>query len=95
MRRMRGIGADGKSTEFPDDSQRVRWPKKVLFGELVQKGNPGSGRPRLEWTDSLRNDLEKVGIGSSNWPNEAKDWKLWKKRIEVLLYLPSKRRRGK
>ena len=95
VRRMRGIGADGKPTEFPDDSQRVRWPKKVLCGELVQKGNPGSGRPRLDWTDSLKKDLEKAVIETGKWQSEAKDWKLWRKRIEVLSYLPSRRRRGK
>ena len=84
VRRMRGIGADGKLKECPEDSQRVRWPKKMLFGELIQEGNPGKGRPPFEWTNSLSNDLQKVGIETSKWLNEAKDWKLWKRRIEVL-----------
>ena len=63
--------------------------------ELVNEGNPGKGRPPFEWTNSLSNDLERVGVGSSKWLNEAKDWKLWRKKLEVLSYLPSKRRKGK
>ena len=61
MRKMRGTGADGKSTECPDDSQRIRWPKKILFGELVNEGNPGKGRPPFKWINSLSNYLERVG----------------------------------
>lgn len=97
VRRMRGIGADGRLTECPADSQRVRWPKKILFGWLVEEGNPKKGRPPFEWTNSFDNDLEKVGIGTGNWKSIAKDWKLWKEKIKIksLSSLTSKRRKGK
>ena len=62
---------------------------------MVNEGNTGKRRPPFEWTNSLSNDLERVGVGSSKWLNEAKDWKLWRKKLEVLLYLPLKRRKGK
>jgi hypothetical protein len=45
----------------------------MLFRELFQKGNPGRGRPPFEWTNSLSNDLEKVGVGTNKWLIEAKD----------------------
>ena len=43
VRRMMGLGPDGEPTNCPVDSQQVRWPKKMLFGDLVEKGHPGRG----------------------------------------------------
>ena len=99
VRRMRGMGPNGFSSDNPVNSQRVRWPKKMLFGELVDEGNPSRGKALFDWTKSFEKDLGDVNglvdgikVGTGNWAALAKDHKLWKKIREGILYLTPKRR---
>lgn len=94
VRRMRGIGSDGFPKDCPEESHRVRWPKKILFGNIREKGKHGKGRPVCDWTQSLHNDLRKVGVTPMSWVGKSKKWEEWKLIHRSLSSLPSKRGKG-
>ena len=44
---------------------------KILTGKPT--GKRPLGRPRRRWEDSIRMDLEKIGINAGNWVDSAQD----------------------
>jgi hypothetical protein len=61
-----------------------RIPKKLMFGQVVRTGKGKTGRPKREWTDCLKQDLEKVGIPLGTWIQNSKDRLKWRKSISSL-----------
>ena len=68
-------------------SKRLRWASHVVrmeedrsaFKILTSKpiGKGPLGRPRLRWEDSIRMDLEEIGINTRNWVDSAQDRDYW------------------
>ena len=49
---------------------------RILTGKPTEK-RP-LGRPRHRWEDSIRMDLEEIGINTRNWVDSAQDRDYWK-----------------
>ena len=64
-----------------DDS---RLPKKVLFGDIVGKGEARRGNPGKKWFGCFQEDLELVDIKFGQWTVKAKDRNSWLRSISSL-----------
>ena len=49
---------------------------KILTGKLT--GKIPLWRPRRRWEDSIRVDLEEIGINAGNWVDSAQDRNYWR-----------------
>ena len=49
---------------------------KILTGKPT--GKRPSGRPRRRWEDSIRMELEEIGINAGNWVDSAQDMDYWR-----------------
>ena len=58
---------------------------KILTG--TSTGKRPLGRPRHRWEDSIRMDLEKVGITAGNWFDSAQDRDYWRALVNAALNL--------
>ena len=78
-------------------STRLRWAGHVArmeeggsaFKMLTGKpsGKRPLGRPRRRWEDSIRMDLEEIGINVGNWVNSAQDRNYWRALVNAGLNL--------
>ena len=78
-------------------SRRLRWSGHVTRMEegrsafKILTGKPTGkrplGRPRLRWEDSIRMDLEEIGINARNWVDSAQDRNYWKALVNAALNL--------
>ena len=69
-------------------SRRMRWTGhvarmkegrsafKILTGKPT--GKRPLGRPRRRWEDSIRMDLEEIGIIAGNWVDSTQDRDYWR-----------------
>ena len=58
---------------------------KMLIGK--PPGKRPLGRPRRRWKDTIRMDLEEIGINASNWVDSALDWDYWRALVNSALNL--------
>jgi hypothetical protein len=58
---------------------------KFLIGKPTGKGP--LGRPRPRWEDSIRIDLEEIGISAGNWVGSAQDTNYWRSLVNAALNL--------
>ena len=78
-------------------SRRLRWAGHVARMEegrsalKILTGKPTGrrplGRPRRRWEDSIRIDLEKIGINAGNWVDSAQDRNYWRALVNAALNL--------
>ena len=78
-------------------SRRLRWVGHVVRMEVgrsafkILTGKPTGkrplGRPRRRWEDSIRMDLEEIGINAGNWVDLAQDRNYWRALVNVALNL--------
>ena len=78
-------------------SRRLRWAGhvarmeegrsafKILTGTPI--GKISLGRLRLRWEDSIRMDLEEIGINAGNWVDSAQDRNYWRALVNSALNL--------
>ena len=58
---------------------------KILTGKPT--GKRPLGRPTRRWEDSIRKDLEEVGINAGNWFGSAEDRDYWRGLVNAVLTL--------
>ena len=58
---------------------------KILTGK--PKGKRPLGRPRRRWEDSIRMDLEEIGINAGNLVDSAQDRNYWRALVSAALNL--------
>ena len=58
---------------------------KILTGKPT--GKRPLGRPRRRWEDSIRMDLEEIGINAGNWVDSAQDRAYWRALVIAALNL--------
>ena len=58
---------------------------KILIGKPT--GKRPLGRPRRRWEDSIRMDLEEIGISAGNWVDSAQDRNYWRALVNAALNL--------
>ena len=51
------------------------------------KGKRPLGRPRRRWEDTIRMDLEVIGINVGNWVDSAQDRDYWRALVNTALNL--------
>ena len=78
-------------------SRRLRWAGllvrmeegrsvfKILTGKPT--GKIPLGRPRRRWEDSIRMDLEEIGINTGYWVDSAQDRDYWRALVNAALNL--------
>ena len=44
-------------------------------------------RPRRRWEDSIRMDLEEIGINAGNWADSSQDANYWRALVNAALNL--------
>ena len=49
---------------------------KILTGKPT--GKRDLGRPRRRWEDTIRMDIEEIGINAGNWVDSAQDRDYWR-----------------
>ncbi|KAI5731855.1 hypothetical protein M8J77_017328 [Diaphorina citri] len=54
-----------------------RTPMQIAFAELTQ-GKRERQKPKCRWMDTVKNDLNKLGVDSSNWRNLAGNRNQWR-----------------
>ena len=60
---------------------------KILTGRPKHTGKRPLGRPMRRWEDSIRMDLEEIGINAGNWVDSAQDWDYYRAFVNVALNL--------
>ena len=45
------------------------------------------GRPKRRWEDTIRMNLEEIGINTGNWVDSAQDGNYWRALVNVALNL--------
>ena len=45
------------------------------------------GRPRRRWEDTIRMDLDEIGINAGNWVDSAQDRNYWRALVNAALNL--------
>ena len=78
-------------------SRRLRWAGHVARMEesgsafKILTGKPTGkrplGRPRRRWEDTIRMDLEEIGISTGNWVDSPQDRDYWGALVNVALNL--------
>ena len=58
---------------------------KILTGKPT--GKRPLGRPRRRWEDSIRMDLEEMGINAGNWVDSTQDRNYWRVLMDAELNL--------
>ena len=58
---------------------------KILTGKYT--GKRPLGRPRRRWEDSIRTDIEEIGINAGNWVDSAQDRDYWRALVNAVLNL--------
>ena len=58
---------------------------KILTGKPT--GKRPKGRPRRRLEDSIRMDLEEIGINAGNWVDLAQDRNHWRALVNATLHL--------
>ena len=58
---------------------------KMLTGKPT--GKRSLGRHRRRWEDSIRMDLEEIGINAGNWVESAQDRNYWRALVNAALNL--------
>ena len=58
---------------------------KILTGKPT--GKRLLGRPRSRWEDTIRMDLEGIGINTGNWVDSAQDRNCWRVLVNAALNL--------
>ena len=58
---------------------------KMLTGKPT--GKRPLWRPRRRWEDSIRIDLEEIGINAGNWVDSAQDRNYWRALVNATLNL--------
>ena len=58
---------------------------KILTGKPT--GKRPLGRPRRRWEDTIRMDLEEIGINAGNWVDLAQDRDCWRSLANAALKL--------
>ena len=60
-----------------------------VFKILTDKptGKRPLGRPRRRWEESIRMDLEEIGINAGNWVDSAQDRNYWRALVNAALNL--------
>ena len=58
---------------------------KILTGKPT--GKKPLGRPKRTWEDSIRMDLEEIGINAGNWVDKVQDRNYWRALVNVALNL--------
>ena len=56
---------------------------KILTGNPTRK-RP-LGKPRRRWEDTIRMDLEEIGINAVNWVDSAQDRNCWRALVNAAL----------
>ena len=74
-------------------AHRLRWAGHVArMGDertplQVMEGNPVGrrplGRPRKRWRDSLKEDLQRIGIRHEGWQQQAQDRSRWRQTVRA------------
>jgi len=77
-RRMRWAGHVARMSE-------ERGVYRVLVGK--PKGRRPLGRPRREWVDNIRTDLQEVGCGYIDWIGLAQDKDRWRTLVSAVMNL--------
>ena len=74
-------------------SRRLRWAGHVARVEegrsafKILTGKPTGKRPRHNWEDNIRMDLEEIGINAGNWVDSAQDRNYWRALVNAALNL--------
>ena len=78
-------------------SRRMRWAGHVMrMGEEVgvyrvlvgkPEGRRPLGRPRCQWVDNIRIDLQEVGYGCMDWIGLAQDRDKWQTLVSAVMNL--------
>ena len=58
---------------------------KILTGKPI--GKRPLGRPRRRWENSIKTDLEEIGINAGNWVDSAQDRNYWRALVNAALNL--------
>ena len=58
---------------------------KILTGKPT--GKRPLGRTRRRWEDSIRMDLEEIGVNAGNWVDSAQDRDYWRALVNAALNL--------
>ena len=58
---------------------------KILTGKPT--GKRPLGRPRRRWEDTIRMELEEIGINAGNWIDPAQDKNYWRALVNAVLNL--------
>ena len=65
--------------------EEVRCAFKISTGKPTGKRH--LGRPLRRWEDSIRMDLEEIGISAGNWVDSAQDRNYWSALVNATLNL--------
>jgi len=57
------------------------------FLEGKREGKRPFGRPRRRWEDNIKMDLQKVGCGSTDWIDLARDRDRWRVLVNAVMNL--------
>ena len=63
--------------------EKVRSVFKILTGTIT--GKRLLGRPRHRWENSIRMDLEEIGVNMKNWNDLAQDRNPWRPLVNAAL----------
>uniref|UniRef100_H2ZTC0 Endonuclease-reverse transcriptase n=1 Tax=Latimeria chalumnae TaxID=7897 RepID=H2ZTC0_LATCH len=75
VRRLRWLG-------HVERMPQARLPKAVLYGQL--KNRPRRrGRPKLRYSDKVKQGLKKFSIPTDNWENPAHNCSVWRSRVKA------------
>ena len=65
--------------------EKVRSAFKILASKPTRR-RP-LGRPRRRWEDTIRMDLEEIGIKAGNWVDSTQDRNYWRALLNAVLNL--------
>jgi hypothetical protein len=58
---------------------------RVFLGK--REGKRSLGRPRPEWEDNIKTDLQEVGFGGMDWIDLAQDRDRWRALVSAVMNL--------
>ena len=69
-----------------------RGVRRIMMGK--PEGKRPLGRPRREWEDNIKMDLQKVGGSCGDWMDLAQDRDIWRAHVSTVMNFRVPKMRG-